>query len=89
MTKQRRRRVYETELMTYAQCVLFQQFIDDKIGVDYEVNEMDDDEHYILVLDLEEDEEYELLRNYENNMEPKTYSIGKGITEFLNERKST
>ena len=69
--------MYETQLMNEKQMNEFTSFIDEKIGVDYEVNETDDDEYYILVLDLEEDEEYDALSDYENAMNPPTYSVMK------------
>lgn len=69
--------MYETKLMTKAQMESFTEFVDEKLGVDYEINETDDDEFYIFFMDLEEDSEYEALRNFENAMDPPSYDIMK------------
>jgi hypothetical protein len=55
----------------------FTDFIDEKLGVDYEINETDDDEFYIFLMDLEEDYEYDALRDFENAMDPPSYEIMK------------
>jgi stress response protein YsnF len=69
--------MYETKLMTKAQMEAFTDFVDDKLGVDYDINETDDDEYYLFFMDLELDEEYEALRNFENAMDPPSYDIMK------------
>lgn len=69
--------MYETQLMTEKQKDEFTDFVDDKLGVDYEINETDDDEYYLFFMDLELDEEYDMLEKYENAMEPPTYEIMK------------
>jgi hypothetical protein len=63
--------------MTGKQKDEFVDFIDDKLGVDYEINETDDDEFYIFLMDLEEDYEYDALRDFENKMNPPSYPIMK------------
>ena len=69
--------MYETQLMTGKQMEEFTDFIDDKLGVDYEINETDDDEFYIFLMDLEEDYEYDALRDFENAMDPPSYQTMK------------
>lgn len=69
--------MYETKLMSEKQKDEFTDFVDDKLGVDYEVNKTDDDEYYLFFMDLELDEEYDALRDFENAMEPPSYDIMK------------
>jgi hypothetical protein len=69
--------MYETKLMTEKQLGEFTAFVDEKLGVDYEINETDDDEYYLFFMDLEEDSEYEALRNFENAMDPPSYEVMK------------
>ena len=69
--------MYETQLMTGKQKDEFVDFVDDKLGVDYEINETDDDEYYLFFMDLEELREYEMLEEYENAMDPPTYEVMK------------
>jgi hypothetical protein len=76
--------MYETKLMTKAQMEAFTSFVDDKLGVDYEINETDDDEYYLFFMDLEENYEYEALRNFENEMDPPSYDIMKFQQKTLN-----
>ena len=76
--------MYETKLMTKAQMEAFRNFVDDKLGVDYEINETDDDEYYLFFMDLEENYEYEALRNFENDMNPPSYDIMKFQQKTLN-----
>lgn len=44
---------YETEVLTATQLYKFRNFIDTRIGVDYEVNRVDDGQWYVLVFELE------------------------------------
>jgi hypothetical protein len=66
--------MYETGTMSKKQGEEFEAFLNDKIGTDYEVNEVDDDEVYIFIIDLELKSEYKLIREYEQAMEPPTDS---------------
>ncbi len=67
--------MYETKLMSEKQKDEFTDFVDDKLGVDYEVNKMDDNEYYLFFMDLELDEEYYALRDFENAMDPPSYEL--------------
>jgi len=62
--------MYETGTMTKKQGKEFEAFLNDKIGTHYEVNEVGDDEVYLFIIDLEEEEEYKLIIEYELAMKP-------------------
>ncbi len=55
---------YETEPMTKAQAKDFIQWFEKEIGTDYEENELDEDEVYILFCDLTPSE-VKKVRGYE------------------------
>ena len=61
--------MYETEdTLTAAQMKIFTNIIDDKIGVDYEVNPSasgEPDQFYCLVIDLETNAEYKIAQEAE------------------------
>ena len=54
--------MYETQVMTFEQMQSFTAGIDQKIGVDYEINKLDLNEYYVVVMDLETNEEIQICR---------------------------
>jgi hypothetical protein len=72
---------YETELMTKKQTEEFEDFLNDKVGTDYEVNWMDKNEGYLIILDLETDEEFSLVREHELALDPPSYQICKWLSK--------
>lgn len=66
---------YETEdNYSSREIAEWRKFLDREIGTDFEVNESASgelDEYYIVILDLEEPEEIEMIRAFENKMRPK------------------
>ena len=58
---------YETESMTKAKADDFVIWFEKEIGTDYELNELDENEFYILFCDLEP-EEVEKIREHEKSL---------------------
>ena len=60
--------IYETDdTYNLQEIVLFEAFVDDEIGVEYERNEADVGQYYLMVFDLDF-KEVKLIRNYENSL---------------------
>lgn len=55
---------YETDIMTKTQIKSFEKWLDKNIGTDWEENENDTDEFYLMVFDLTH-KEVNQIRNYE------------------------
>lgn len=60
--------IYETDLMTKTQIKSFEKWIDKNIGTDWEINQNDTDEFYMMIFDLTYSEVIK-IRNYENSLE--------------------
>jgi hypothetical protein len=62
--------MYETGIMSKAQSIAFADFVDKELGVDYEIDEAEDGEFYILFMDLELRSEYKALIDFEKSLDP-------------------
>ncbi len=62
--------MYETGIMTKDQSRAFTDFVDKELGVDYEIDEAEDGEFYILFMDLELRSEYKALIDFEKSLDP-------------------
>jgi len=60
--------MFETEVLTRYQKDQFEKFLIDEIGTDWEINRAEKHEYYIVIFDLELDEEYEKIENFQKEL---------------------
>ena len=59
--------VYETDIVTKREIKSFEKWLDKNIGTDWEENQNDTNEFYLMIFDLTHKEVKE-IRNYENSL---------------------
>ena len=60
--------IYETELLSYKEFQAFKKWLDKEIGTEYDTNQEDVNEYYIVIFDLVDDE-VTMIRDYETKLE--------------------
>lgn len=60
--------MYETGVMNWDDAHAFMRAIDQHIGVDYEINQLDQGEYYVVVFDLETEAELSLCRKFDKGV---------------------
>ena len=60
--------MYETMLMCKADAEKFVKLFMEKVGTDYELNDMQDGTFYVFAFDMETEEEIDICRDIENSL---------------------
>ena len=60
--------IYETGLLSHKEFRAFKKWLDREIGTEYDTNQDDGDNYYIVIFDLRMGE-VDMIRDYENKLE--------------------
>ena len=60
--------IYETALLTYTEFQAFKKWLDKEIGTEYDTNQEDVNEYYLVIFDLTHGE-VDIIRDYETKLE--------------------